>query len=140
MVPELRKRHRLIWQFGSLFLVAGFIGAIWVLPQSAPTGQWPINEIKPYGKVVAEKADAGARHIFRLHVNQSNQLQLEVIQNRGYDAALPEILCNGKFLGTLTHQKQQCFALRDTFSPKATYTLLLRDQIDNRILQKIELP
>lgn len=138
MVPELRKRHRLIWQFGSLFLVAGFIGAIWVLPQPSAAGQWPLNEIKPYGKVVAEKADT--RHIFRLHVNPLNQLQLEVIQNHAYDAALAKVLCNGEFLGVLTHQKQQCFALRDTFSPKATYTLLLRDPIDNRILQKIELP
>lgn len=138
MVPELRKRHRLIWQFGSLFLVAGFIGAIWVLPQPPSAGQWPLNGLKPYGRIVAEKTDA--RHTFRLHINHLRQLQVEIIQHQADAAPLAQVLCNGEFLGVLTHQEQQCFALRDTFSPKASFVLQLRDPINNRTLQKIKLP
>ena len=139
MVPELRKRHRIIWQIGSVLLCLGFVAAIWVLPQPVPAGQWVQNQVKPFPKILAEK------HLdelsIRLKMGNAHQLQIEIIQEKAYPVPLAELLCNGVVLGVLGSQKQQSFNLKDTLSNKQqNYLLEIVDPINHRSIQKIKLP
>jgi hypothetical protein len=139
MVPELRKRHRIIWQFGSLFLVAGFIAAVWVLPQPVPAGQWVQEQVQPFPQILAEK------HLdelsARLKIGDSRHLQIEIIQKKAYPVPFAELLCNGVVLGTLGAQRQHNFNLKDTFVNKQqTYLLEIVDPINHQTIQKIKLP
>lgn len=139
MVPELRKRHRIIWQFGSLFLVAGFIAAVWVLPQPVPAGQWVQEQGQPFSQILAEK------HLnelsARLKLGDSRHLQIEIIQEKAYPVPFAELLCNGSVLGVLESKRQQSFNLKDTFENKQqTYLLEIVDPINHQTIQKIKLP
>lgn len=139
MVPELRKRHRIIWQFGSLFLVAGFVAAVWVLPQPVPAGQWVQEQVQPFSRILAEK------HLnelsARLKIGENNHLQIEIIQKKAYPVPFAELLCNGAVLGTLGAHRQQSFNLKDTFvNNQQTYLLEIVDPINHQIIQKIKLP
>ena len=139
MVPELRKRHRIIWQFGSVLLCLGFAAAVWVLPQPVSAGQWVQEQVRPFPKILAEK------HLdelsARLKVGDKRQLQIEIIQEKAYPVPFAELLCNGVVLGALGAQRQQNFNLNDTLSNKPQkYLLEIVDPINHRTIQKIKLP
>lgn len=139
MVPELRKRHRIIWQIGSVLLCLGFAAAIWVLPQPVPAGQWVQAQVQSFPKILAEKHfnELSAR----LKIGDGRHLQIEIIQKKAYPVPFAELLCNGVVLGTLGAQQQHNFNLKDTFLNKQqTYLLEIVDPINHQTIQKIKLP
>lgn len=139
MVPELRIRHRIIWQIGSVLLCLGFVAAVWVLPQPVPSGQWVQEQVQPFPRILAEK------HLdelsARLKIGDTRQLQIEIIQHKAYPVPLAELLCNGVVLGVLGAQREQSFNLKDTFLNKQQmYLLEIVDPINHQSIQKIKLP
>jgi len=139
MVPELRKRHRIIWQIGSVLLCLGFAAAVWVLPQPVPVGQWVQEQVQPLPRILAEK------HLnelsARLKIGDTRHLQIEIIQEKAYPVPFAELLCNGAVLGVLGTQRQQSFNLKDTFVNKQQmYILEIVDPLNHQTIQKIKLP
>lgn len=139
MVPELRKRHRMIWQIGSVLLCLGFAAAVWVLPQPVPEGQWVQEQVQPLPRILAEK------HLnelsARLKIGDTRHLQIEIIQEKAYPVPFAELLCNGAVLGVLGTQRQQSFNLKDTFVNKQQmYILEIVDPLNHQTIQKIKLP
>lgn len=138
MVPELRKRHRRIWQYGSLFLVAGFIAAVWVLPVPIPAGQWPHKELPPFPKILASTSTSNLS--FQLRQGANDLKQIEIIQHRVMEQAFVQVFCNNALQGVLGPAGVQRFNLSDTLSAEPPYLIELVDGINHQTIHQIVLP
>ena len=138
MVPELRKRHRIIWQIGSVLLCLGFVAAVWVLPRPAPVGHWPKNELLPFPKALASKTTGNLS--FQLRQGENNLKQIEITQHRVMEQAVIQVLCNNVLQGTLGPQGVQRFNLDDTLSANPPYLIELVDAINHKTIHQITLP
>lgn len=138
MVPELRKRHRLIWQLGSILLCLGFIGAVWVLPVPTPSGQWPNNELQPFPKVLASKTKGNLS--FQLRQGENDLKQIEITQHRVMEQAVVQVFCNNALQGVLGPAGVRRFNLSDTLSAEPPYLIELVDGINHKTIHQIVLP
>lgn len=138
MVPELRKRHRLIWQLGSILLCLGFIAAVWVLPVPIPAGQWPNNELLPFPKILASKTAGNLS--FQLRQGANDLKQIEITQHQVMEQTFVQVFCNNALQGVLGTQGVQLFNLSDTLSADPPYLIELVDGINHQTIHQIVLP
>lgn len=138
MVPELRKRHRLIWQLGSILLCLGFIAAVWVLPVPIPAGQWPNNKLLPFPKILASKTAGNLS--FQLRQGANDLKQIEITQHRVMEQAFVQVFCNNALQGVLGTQGVLLFNLSDTLSADPPYLIELVDGINHQTIHQIVLP
>lgn len=138
MVPELRKRHRITWQFGSLFLVAGFIAAVWVLPQPPAPGA----ELKPvtklYPQVVSTKR--AEEVVVRLRQDEDGHKQFEIFHRLPQKFPFIQVSCNDQMLGTMSPRGVDVFNFGDTLSLQSSHLLKLSDPINHQTIFKLEFP
>lgn len=138
MVPELRKRHRLIWQIGSLFMVLGFLGTVLVLPRDFKQSHLILQIDAPLPKVLSTKTSSGLT--IKLRQGVGPQKQLELINNEASDIPLGQLFCNKALLGTLGSKGVQRFFLSDSLSLNPPYLLEIFDPINQKTIDKIVLP
>ena len=138
MVPELRKRHRMIWQFGSLFLVAGFIAAVWVLPQAPVPG----NELKPviklYPQVVSTRRAEDV--VVRLRQDADGHRQFEILHRLSRKFPFIQVSCNDQILGTMSPRGVDVFNIDSTLSLQPSHLLKLSDPVNHQTVLKLEFP
>jgi len=138
MVPELRKRHRLVWQVGSILLCLGFVGAVWVLPQPVPAGQWLKSEPQPFPKILARKTTGNLS--FQLRQGNESLKQIEITQHQVMEQAFVQVFCNNALQGVLGPTGVQRFNLSDTLSAEPPYLIELVDGINHKTIRQIVLP
>ncbi len=138
MVPELRKRHRRIWQIGGVLLCLGFAAAIWVLPKPVPAGQWPGNELPPFPKVLASKTKGNLS--FQLRQGANDLKQIEITQQRVMEQTFVQVFCNNALQGVLGPAGVRRFSLSDTLSAEPPYLIELVDGINHKTIHQIVLP
>jgi hypothetical protein len=138
MVPELRKRHRRIWQFGSLLLVAGFIAAVWVLPQAPVSGDELKPLIKLYAQVVATKI--AEEVIVRLRQDEDGHKQFEIFHRLPQKFPFLQVSCNDQILGTMSPKGVDVFNIGDSLILQSPNLLKLSDPINHQTVLKLEFP
>lgn len=138
MVPELRIRHRIIWQIGSVLLCLGFVAAVWVLPQPVPAGQWLQNEVKPFPKILARKTIGSLS--FQLRQGDNALKQIEITQHGVMEKPFVQVFCNNALQGVLGRQEIQRFNLSDTLSAEPPYLIEMVDGISQKTIHQIVLP
>ncbi|MDX2071244.1 MAG: hypothetical protein SFV55_22635 [Haliscomenobacter sp.] len=138
MVPELRKRHRRIWQFGSLFLVAGFIAAVWVLPQTPAPGAKLKPVAKLYPQVVSTRRAEAV--VVRLRRDEDGHKQFEILHRLPRKFPFIQVSCNDQILGTMSPKGVDVFNIGDSLSLQSSYLLKLSDPINHQTVLKLEFP
>jgi hypothetical protein len=135
MVPELRRRHRLIWQIGALVLILGFCGAVWVLPKpgfSASLVQQP-HVVFPQ-VLTTKKVDEFS---FVLRGNLQGEKQLEVTIQKPLTIPSAQIYWQNNFIGSLGSKGVQLFLLPKELVQKGDHVLEMRSALDQSAFQKI---
>jgi hypothetical protein len=141
MVPELRKRHRIIWQIGAVVLVFGFVAAILVLPKPNKPSSWEQPIAAPMAKKLATQQSEWFE--FTLRGEGKNVQQLEVVTKKTLNIPSVQLFWQNSYLGLLGPKGIQRFAIADSMPQKATpeqktpYTLEVRNGIDQSLIQKI---
>lgn len=136
MVPELRKRHRMIWMLWAVLLPIGFVLAIRSLPQK---GYSPELTGIPMGK--APKTVASARDgnvLAALHAGPDGrvkQLELRLLEPLASGPAA--LYWQKAYLGRLGSKGTYRFVLDSTMTSASPFQLEIRDPIRNKPLHQI---
>ena len=134
MVPELRKRHRLIWQLGSMVMVIGFLGAIVVLPQSVTQSKL-IHQIDPPLHRILDTQESEELTI-NLRGDPALGTQLEFIIKKPLEQPMAQLFWQYSFIGVLGPKGTQRFPISGTRMPKAPYFLQIVNPFDKTDIQK----
>lgn len=134
MVPELRKRHRLIWQIGSVLLCLGFAAAVWVLPQ-------PVTQPKPFQKIdppLPRILDTQESEELTIHLRGDSTVgtQLEFIIKKPLEQPMALLYWQYMFIGTLGAKGTQRFPISGERMAKAPYFLQIVNPLEKTGIQK----
>ena len=134
MVPELRKRHRLIWQLGSILLCLGFVAAVWVLPQ-------PVTQTKLFQKInppLPRILDTQESEEFTINLrgDSTKGTQLEFIIKKPLDQPVAQLYWQYIFIGVLGPKGVQRFPISGTRLAKAPYFLQIVNPFEKTVIQK----
>ena len=134
MVPELRKRHRLIWQIGSVLLCLGFAAAVWVLPQ-------PVTQPKPFQKIdppLPRILDTQESEELTIHLRGDSTVgtQLEFIIKKPLEQPMALLYWQYMFIGTLGAKGTQRFPISGERMAKAPYFLQVVNRFEKTGIQK----
>lgn len=134
MVPELRKRHRLIWQIGSVLLCLGFAAAVWVLPQ-------PVAQPKPFQKIdppLPRILDTQESEELTIHLRGDSTVgtQLEFIIKKPLEQPMALLYWQYMFIGTLGAKGTQRFPISGERMAKAPYFLQIVNPLEKTGIQK----
>jgi hypothetical protein len=135
MVPELRKRHRIIWQIGAVVLVLGFIAAVLVLPKPSQASSWEHPIAAPLAKKLATQESE--LFDFTLRGEGKNVQQLEVVTKKTLNIPSVQLFWQNSYLGLVGPKGIQRFAIADSMPQKTPYLLEIRNGIDQSLIQKI---
>lgn len=136
MVPELRKRHRLIWQVWALLLPIGFVLAILVLPKQVKIEQLPITNDRPFATIEKSESTEALKVNLRSQAGSPNK-QLEIILTRPLDVPAARIYWQNTFVGSLGARGTQRFILDSALLLNPPFLLEIRNPIDQTVFQKI---
>lgn len=136
MVPELRKRHRLVWQVWALLLPIGFVSAILVLPKQMPVNQLPIAREMPLGNIVQSESTDALIVSLRAQAGLSNK-QLEITLKKPLDMPSALVYWQDTFIGSLGAKGTQYFTLDSALVANPPFLLEIRNPIDQTVFQKI---
>ncbi len=136
MVPELRKRHRLVWQVWAFLLPIGFIFAILVLPKQMPVNQLPIAREAPFGNIAQSESTDVLTASLRAQAGSPNK-QLEIKLKKPLDVPLAQVFWQNTFLGNLGAKGTHRFTLDSALLVNPPYLLEIRNPIDQAVFQKI---
>jgi hypothetical protein len=135
MVPELRKRHRIIWQIGAVVLVFGFVAAVLVLPKPSQPSSWEQAIAAPMAKKLATQQSEWFD--FTLRGEGKNIQQLEVVTKKTLNIPSVQLFWQNSYLGLVGPKGIQRFAIADSMPQKTPYLLEIRNGIDQSLIQKI---
>jgi hypothetical protein len=135
MVPELRKRHRIIWQIGAVVLVFGFVAAVLVLPKPSQPSSWEQPIAAPLARKLATQQSEWFD--FTLRGEGKKGLQLEVVVKKTLDLPSVQFFWQNSYLGLMGPKGVQRFSIADSMSQKTAYVLEVRNGIDQSLIQKI---
>lgn len=136
MVPELRKRHRLIWQVWALLLPIGFVLAILVLPKQVKIAQLPIANDMPFATIEESESTEALKVNLRAQAGLPNK-QLEIILTQPLDVPSARVYWQNTFLGSLGAKGTQYFILDSALLVNPPFLLEIRNPIDQTVFQKI---
>ncbi|WP_373553115.1 hypothetical protein [Haliscomenobacter sp.] len=134
MVPELRKRHRLIWQIGSVVILIGFVGAIVVLPQ-------PVTQTKLFRKIdlplprILDTQESEELTI-NLRGDSTTGTQLEFIIKKPLEQPVAKLYWQYSFIGVLGSKGIQRFPVSGARLAKAPYFLQIVNPFEKTGIQK----
>ena len=134
MVPELRKRHRIIWQIGSVLLCLGFAGAVWVLPQPVTQTQ-PFRKIDPPLPRILDTQESEELTI-NLRGDSTIGTQLEFIIKKPLEQPVAQLYWQYIFIGVLGPKGIQRFPISGARLAKAPYFLQIVNPFEKTGIQK----
>ncbi len=134
MVPELRKRHRIIWQIGSVLLCLGFAAAVWVLPQPVAQTQ-AFQKIDPALPRILDTQESEELTI-NLRGDSTIGTQLEFIIKEPLEQPVAQLYWQYTFIGVLGPKGTQRFPISGTRLAKAPYFLQIVNPFEKTGIQK----
>jgi hypothetical protein len=134
MVPELRKRHRIIWQIGSVLLCLVFAAAVWVLPQ-------PVTPTKLFRKIdspLPRILDTQESEELTINLRGDSTIgtQLEFIFKKPLAQPVAQLYWQYTFIGMLGPKGIQRFPISGTRLAKAPYFLQIVNPLEKTGIQK----
>lgn len=135
MTPELRLRHRHVWQLWAFLLPLGFVLAIIALPKQVTQAQLYNNTTPPLGKL--EQTRTTEWLLVRLFAADSLHKQLEITLKKPLNIPAAQIFWQDTYLGSLGAKGVQRFALDSALVIEMPYILEIKDPINKKIFQTI---
>lgn len=135
MVPELRQRHRLVWQVWAFVLPIGFVLAILVLPKKV--FQTDLIEKSEAPLPIVAQTQENEWLTVNLRNSDSQTKQLEIILKKPLDIPAAQVFWQNTFLGSLSSKGTQRFALDSLQMANPPYTLEIRDPINETVFQTL---
>lgn len=135
MIPELRKRHRRVWQLWALLLPAGFFLAIWVLPEGVIQPDLIKKTLPPLPNVDQVKETTWLTATIRSDESQHKQLEIYIDQPLSMPSG--QLYWQNAFLGSLDAKGVQRFPLDSAQAANPPFTLEIRDPILKNVFQTI---
>ncbi len=136
MVPELRKRHRMVWQVWAFLLPVGFVLAILVLPKKG----WQPNLIEntPIALPNLEQTQENEWLVASIRTQPAlSDKQLEIKLKKPLNIPSAQVFWQNAFLGSLGAKGTQRFGLDSALLVKPPFLLEIRNPIDQTVFQKI---
>jgi len=134
MTPELRLRHRRVWQIWAILLPIGFVSAILVLPQKVVQTALVEKIAEPLQNIEQTKEIEWLVANIRA---ADGSKQLEILLKKPLDIPSAQIFWQNTFLGSLGAKGIQRFFLDSTQVANPPFTLEIRNPIDQTVFQKI---
>lgn len=135
MIPELRKRHRLVWRIWAFVLPIGFMLAILVLPKKITQAQLYQGTPPPLAKL--EQTRETEWLLLRLFASDSLHKQLEITLKKPLNIPVAQVFWQNRYLGSLSAKGVQRFQLDSALVTERPYILEIKDPINEKIFQTI---
>lgn len=135
MVPELRQRHRLVWQLWAVLLPIGFVFAIVVLPKKVVQTALIENTIAPLPTISKSKETDWL--IANIRSSGNARQQLEILLKKPLDVPATQVFWQNTFLGSLEAKGVQRFLIDSAQAANPPFLLEIRDPINQTVFQKI---
>lgn len=135
MIPELRKRHRILWRVLSLPLFGGFLLALWSLPSPLVQPNLPVAQV--HFDQVLQSADTTG-FTLQLRSNEAGEKQLLVGVTAPLSVFSALVYSNDFLLGNLGAKGTHTFAL-DSLHAAAPLQVTIRNGLDQSILYQTTL-
>ncbi|MFN7117584.1 MAG: hypothetical protein ACK4TA_12350 [Saprospiraceae bacterium] len=135
MVPELRRRHRLLWQMWAVLLPIGFVIAILALPKQPTQAQLYDNTAAPLDKL--EQTRETEWLLVRLFAADSLHKQLEITVKKPLNVPATQVFWQDRYLGNLGAKGVKRFPLDSALLAGLPYVLEIKDPINQNIFQTI---
>lgn len=135
MTPELRQRHRRVWQLWAILLPIGFVSAILVLPQKVTQATLVENTATPLSKIIQTKETDWLTANIRS--SDSDNKQLEIVLKKPLNVPSTQIFWQNTFLGNLGAKGTYRFPLDSLQTANPPYTLEIIDPIHKTIFQTL---
>lgn len=135
MTPELRNRHRRVWQLWAILLPIGFVSAILVLPQKTTQAALVENSTQPLPNVLQTQHTAWLTA--NLRTSDAPNKQLEIILKKPLELPSAQLYWQNTFIGNLGAKGTYRFSLDSLQTTNAPYTLEIRDPINKSVFQTI---
>ncbi|HMQ47426.1 MAG TPA: hypothetical protein PKA00_08640 [Saprospiraceae bacterium] len=138
MIPELRKRHRLLWSFWILLLPLGFAYIVWSLPQKTIVSELPVQKTPALADTEQTKETEWIKVNLLTQADMASK-QLELQLKKPLHIPSAQLYWQGVFLGSIQGQDVYRFALDSALLARPPYTLEIRDPINQSVFQQISL-